>query len=323
MNITVLGAGAWGTSIAQLLATNGHDVTLWCFEQEVVDSISKNSINKKYLDRVELNKNITPVSDLNQAINSSGIIFLAVPVLFIRNILKQAKSHINKDQKIVILSKGIEDKTLLLLSEVIKDILGFEPKTAVLSGPNFAAQVANKDYSETVIASQDKDLLQEIKKVCENSHFKTVLSDDIIGTQVCGAVKNVISILVGLLDGAGYKENTRAALCTRAFSELAQLVKFLGGKIETVYGPAGLGDTILSFIGEKSRNYEIGASIGSGKLLSELEKENKVLPEGINTLKSLNKLIKERELKLPLFTCLYEAVFLANDCNASNFKCFF
>jgi glycerol-3-phosphate dehydrogenase (NAD(P)+) len=313
--ITLLGAGAWGTSMANTLAQNGYNVTLWCFEQEVVDDIVANRLNKKYLPGIELDEKITATSSLHDALESGEIIFQAIPVPYLRDVLFEAKSLVKKDHKWVVLSKGVENKTLLLPSQIICDVFGYEPKIAVLSGPNFAIQLAEKKYTASVVASKDKKFSQEIKTICENKFFKIFESDDPLGVQAGAALKNVISMFLGILDGFACAENTKAYFLTCGFEEIVLLAKRYGGRQETVYGLSGLGDLVLGLLGKKNRNYRFGEMIGEGNSLAELSdmggsaSEMGVLPEGVGTVKSIYQLMKSENLELPVCLAAYQIIF--------------
>lgn len=309
--ITILGAGAWGTAIAALLAQNGHQIKLWCFEQDVADCILQNRINKTYLPEIKLSQDISATSNLKDALDGAEIIFEAIPVLFLRKVLTQAKEYVSKEQSWVCLSKGIESKTLFLPSQIIKDVFDFDVRVAVLSGPNFAQQLAKKEQTASVIASHDKDFAKLIAQLCDTTYFKPYISSDIIGTQVCGALKNVISLFLGIIEGSEYNENTRAFLFTRGFCEMMKITKHFGGDTKTVCGLSGFGDLLLGFLGEKNRNYELGILFGQEKVLPEgkVFPMGKVLPEGINTVKSIAQLIERDSLKLPICSATYEVIF--------------
>jgi glycerol-3-phosphate dehydrogenase (NAD(P)+) len=305
--ITVLGGGAWGTAIAQLLASNGNKVCLWCFEKEVIDSIAHHRANPCYLPGVTLDEKISPTSNIGDALEQADIVFVVIPVLFLREVLFRAKNSFNNKQIWVLLSKGIEDKTLLLPSQVLYEVMGCE-KMVVLSGPNFASQIAGREISGADIASNKIALAKKIASFCDNDYFVSNLSNDLIGTQVGGAIKNVLLIFLGILKGAGYKENTLAYFSKCALDELVSLIDILGGKKKTAYGLSGVGDIFLGLIGH-SRNFELGISIGQGSSLKDLSKSLSVLPEGVNTTKAIFHLCAEKKINLPLCCSTYRILF--------------
>ena len=307
--IAVLGAGAFGTSIANLIADNGYKVKLWCYEKEVLESIQTTQENTIYFSGIKLNPNIIPTNSLEDAVKSSQWIFEAIPVKFLRNILTQAKDYFVEDQIIVALSKGIEQETLFLPTQIIDAVLSNNIKKAVMAGPNFAKEIAQKDLSATTICSQDPKLTAQLSKILSNSYFKTEISHDLIGVQVGGAVKNVITLAAGIAKGFNSSFNTNAYLITKSLKEIETISEALGGNKKTIYGLAGLGDLILSATGNLSRNLRAGNLLGQGKTLKDLEKEFKTLPEGINTAKSVYKLIQKHKLELPICLGTYQVIF--------------
>jgi len=307
--ITVLGAGAFGTSVAQLLADNGYQVKLWSYESQVVQDITKSCENKKYLDGVKLSSNIKPTSDLREALEGSKFVFEAIPVKFLRNILNQIKDFLSHEQILVVLSKGIEQETLLLPTQIIDDIFGKKLQKTVMAGPNFAKKKKKKCCTATVVCSQEKNITQELQKILTNDYFKTYPSDDIVGVQVGGAIKNVICLTAGFVHGSCFSQNSLAFLLTLGLEEMAKLSVCLGGKKDTVYGLAGFGDLVLSATGSLSRNLNAGKLIGQGKKVQDLQKEFGTLPEGINTVTSIYNLIKKCNLDLPICIGTYEVVF--------------
>lgn len=307
--VCVLGGGSWGTAVATVLAANGYTVLLWCFEQNVVDEIVTFRINKKYLPGIELHENIQPTESLHDALTNTQIIFEAIPVLFLREVLKQVKHYVAKESAWVLLSKGIENQTLMFPSQVLEDVFGYTPLIAAVGGPNFADQVAYQKETATVVASRDQAFGKQVAQFLVNKKFKPYFSSDLIGVQVGGALKNVLAVLLGILKGAGYHTNLSACLFARGLAEIVSVAKTYGGRPETLYGLSGLGDMMLSASGEGGRNFKIGEMIGQGNTLADLETVMKVLPEGINTIKSLHKIIQKKDLRLPLCTAVYNIVF--------------
>lgn len=299
MIVTILGAGAWGTAVATILAVNGHTIKLWCFEQEVVDSIIKHRINKRYLPGIELDKKVKPTASIQEALTGTKIVFEAIPVLFLREVIEQVKPFVSKDQAWVSLSKGIEQKTLQLPVQIIREILGDSCKTAVLGGPNFAQEVAERRCSAATVACQDEKFAAQVGKLLSNDYFRTYTSSDEIGVGIGGALKNVLSVFLGIVLGAGYSRNTISFLFTRALDEMATITEAMGGRRETAYGLSGLGDLILSGMGEGGRNQSVGKMIGQGTPLNEISNMMPVLPEGINATRAVEQVIKKHSLDLP------------------------
>lgn len=308
--ITIIGAGAWGTAIALLLADNGHQVTLWAYEQEVARDIEKFHTNKKYFPNVSLPERIHATHDLKEALEHAEWVFEATPVKYLRTILMQIKDQVPSAvfAKWILLSKGIEQHTNLLPSQILEEVFS-KPSYAVLGGPTFAVEVAARMFTTATIASHHQTLAHDAASLLANGYFKPFISQDPIGVQIGGAIKNVIALAVGMAEGAGYGHNTRAYLITQGLTEMMMLAKFFGGKHETILGPAGLGDLILTCTGDLSKNLRLGKKIGGGMTLEQLLEEYTVQPEGMNTVQSLHEMIAQQHLVLPLCRGTYDCIF--------------
>lgn len=306
--ITILGDGAWGTAIATLLAHNGHDVNIWCYDPHVAYDITHCRFNMRYLPQSKLAHNITAIIDLGQALTASWIL-VAIPVKFLRSVLQQAKPYVHQEQKWVILSKGIETETCLLPSQIIDDVLGYAPEKAVLSGPSFAHDLAEKKITAVSLAATSDALAKEAVLLMSSYYCKLDICDDLIGVQTGGALKNVVALAIGMLDTQGYTDNTKACVITHALQEMAALTQALGGHRQTLYGLSGVGDLLLTCMGSLSKNLAIGKQLGSGKTLDTLVQQQITMPEGINTVVSVQQLIRKHTLKLPLFQGVYACIF--------------
>ncbi|MDR3550890.1 MAG: NAD(P)-dependent glycerol-3-phosphate dehydrogenase [Candidatus Babeliales bacterium] len=309
--VTVLGSGAWGTAVATLLAANGCMVKLWCYDASVAHEIATHGTNQQYLPGVTLNSRIQAVTDLEQALDQSTYIFEAIPVKHLRSILEQARSYYRPDQVWVVLSKGIEQHTLMLPTQIIDDVFGKgnKPSRAVFSGPSFAMDLASHQVTAVTIAATDCLVGNQLQTLLANGYFRPYISLDIIGAQVGGALKNSITLGIGILDGAGYTDNAKAFLLTRGLHEIAQVAVSLGGKQETIYGLSGMGDLILSSMGKLSKNLALGRRLGSGTIISQIEEQSSILPEGINTIQSVHELITSKKLDLPICLGIYQMIF--------------
>jgi len=308
--ITVLGAGAWGTAFAALLADNGHEVTLWSFEEDVARNILTTSINVRYLPDVKLSSLIHPTSDLKKAVKDADWIFEAVPVKFLRNTASQLKNYAPQQVTWVILSKGIEHGTLQLPSQILDDVFGRDIEKAVVGGPNFAKELARNAYTATTVASTNTRILCELIKMLENDYFIPYVSHDVMGVQLGGAVKNVIALAVGIARGSGQAENTIAYLITEGLDEIARIITHLGGTKETAYRHSGLGDLVLTCLGTLSKNVQVGQLLGQGKTLEQVSSERTtIMPEGINTVQSIFQLAQRENLNLPICQGTYEIIF--------------
>ena len=307
--VCILGEGAFGTAFATLLANNGIIVNLWCHEAEVTRTIQSNKINEKYFPNFVLSSNIRATADISEAVKDADFIFEAIPVKYLRSVIKLAKPFVKKEQIWITLSKGIEHDTLFFPTQIVDDVLEFTAKKAVISGPSFAKDLINQQLTVVNLATQDEQTFQSLSQVLQNNYFKTYFINDIIGIQVCGALKNVISLAIGMAEGAGYSDNTKGYLVTVGLNEMAQLTQFLGGKPETVYNFCGVGDLVISSFGNSGRNFLVGKAIGSGKKLQDILNETNLIPEGVNTAESVYQLIKQKNLDLPLCNGVYQVIF--------------
>lgn len=307
----MLGGGAWGTAVAKVLAENGYEVNLWCREPEVVHEISKHHINAQFLPGVKLSENIKPTTSLAGAVRGCDIIFEAVPVRFLRSIVSQIKADVKPDSVWVTLSKGIEQGTLLLPTMIIEDIFDSNSavKTVVLSGPSFAKELVECQFTAVTLASKHAHDLKLVRGMLNNSYFHAVLFDDPIGVQVGGALKNVCALATGIIQGNGGKSNTAAYVLTRGLKELCILSEHLGGKQEALYELAGVGDLILTCTGTLSKNLKAGRLLAQHRNIEALKDHFAAIPEGVNTVESIYQLIKRDGLSLPLFEAVYEYIF--------------
>ena len=311
-SICMLGEGAWGTSMSLLLAHNGHRVNLWCYHEEVAREIQKTRFNQRYLPGIKIDDHIYPMTDIKKAISGATVIFEAIPTEFLRSVVERVMPYYDPEkQSWVVLSKGIEDKTLLLPGQIIQQLFGPESdvKITVVTGPSFAQDVARQKMTAVVVAADDCTRAKAINELLANHYFKTYLSMDIIGTQAAAAFKNVIAVGVGLVSGAGGSDNTRAYIITRGLQEMALFVQALGGKPQTVSGLAGVGDLILTCMGGLSRNIALGEHFARGASLREIEEQLGALPEGINTLKSVYEIMQRDNFQLPVCAGIFDIIF--------------
>ncbi len=307
--IVVLGDGAWGTAIATVLAQNNHQVTLWCHNKEVAQQIENKRCNERYLPSATLSEKIMPEIELSQTLNQADIIFQAIPVKFLRSTLERVRHYADAKQIWVSLSKGIENETLLLPTQIITDVFDCEPQLVALAGPSFAKEVAEKQITAVVAASEHKGAAELIQELMATDYFCCYTSDDIVGVQLAAALKNVVTLVIGILSGAGYGDNTRAFIFTQAIGEIAQLLKAMGGQQKTMYGLAGIGDLVLTSMGSLSKNLQVGKRLGSGQNLEEILQETGFIPEGINTVASVAQLIKKHNLNVPICSGVYKIIF--------------
>ncbi len=308
--ITIFGAGAWGTAVAQLLASNGHQVTLWTRELATAVEINTLHTNKKYVPTALLHTQITATTDIEQALDSPDWLVEALPVAHLRAILTAIFQHsVGQDIPWLMLSKGIEQKTNLLPSALLDDVCGFSVPKVIVAGPTFAKELIVGAFTATMLASDSALLLQEAQLLLQSAYFKTYLTSDVIGVQVGGAVKNVIALAAGFAHGIGGGENMHAYLLTQGFAELAQVIEIYGGRSATSTSLAGLGDLVLTASSSISKNFRAGVLLSKGATLETLQQEIACLPEGINTVQSLHALSIQRGVTLPLCSLVYDCIF--------------
>lgn len=306
MKITILGAGAFGLALASIFKENKNSVTVWSrFEEEVI-LLRKNNTNEK-IKNIKLPEDIKYTSDLNLAIENSEIVVIAIPAQFVDNLVKQLKPIIKK-QYILIASKGIENDTFSFLEEVVRRGINTR-KIAVISGPTFAVDIANKYPVGFTLASRSWMTRELIKKTLVNSHVKVRASRDVVGVEVCGSIKNVISIAAGMIEGMNYPESTKAMFITESLHDLKNLIKALGGNKKTILTFAGFGDLLMTATSTKSRNFTFGKMLGENKSKEEIEKYRKETTiEGLYTLESIYKLIKKKKVYMPIIYLIKDIV---------------
>ena len=307
--VGILGEGAWGTAIATVLARNGYIVKLWCYHASVAEQITKTGINEQFLPGIKLSKSIIPVTRIEDVVCGSELIFEAIPVKYLRDVITKARNCFTDAQTWIVLSKGIENKTLLLPSQIIDDVFQKKVKQAIVAGPSFAMDVAKEQITAVALASSDCAIAQHIQSVLANNYFRPYITTDTIGVQIGAALKNVITLAIGMLDGAGYTDNTKAFIFTRGLHEISTLIPVLGGKQETAYGLSGIGDVVLSAFGKLSKNLEVGKRLGHREKLDTILQETGYIPEGINTVQSLHELLQIKMLDLPICQGVYEIIF--------------
>lgn len=305
LRIGVLGAGAWGTAVAHHIAKNGHPVLMWANELAVVDSVNKNQSNS-FLAGVVLDQKIQATHDLGEFFKNVDIVFEAVPVRYLENVLSQASSFMTSSHQWVVMSKGIHQG--LLVDEILNNVPAVSTKRAVLAGPNFAREVAAGFYTETLVAGSDHAFLKDLAHIFTSDHFKVHTSNDYYGVLASGAYKNVVALGVGIARGAGFHENACAALITQGLVEVANLVTFYEGEAATVYSLAGLGDLVLTCGSMQSRNVSFGFKIGQGETVESLVKKGIERSEGVATAESLRD-ARFAHLTLPLSRRISDILF--------------
>lgn len=307
--VCVLGSGSFGTSLATLLTYQKCEVSLWCFEDDVVDDIISTRMNKNYLPAIHLDSAIKPTSSIFEAVEGCEVVFVAVPVRHIRLTLAPLAGKSSLPSHWISLSKGIEQKTHLLPTEIIEDVLGSSFTFSALSGPTFARELALHAPSAAMLASTDKNKAHDIISLLSNSYFHLFYSDDVKGVQLCGALKNILALLMGVAQGEDCSFNTTALFFTQGIKEISLVIETLGGNKETALSLAGIGDAVLTAFGTLGRNQKAGMMIGEGSTLAEVIDLLGHEPEGINTVRSVYEIIKKKEITVPVLEGAYEIIF--------------
>lgn len=298
--IGVIGAGAWGTALAQSFASNGKDVTLWARDASLADDINLAHQNRKYLPGIQLHPNISATTDL-VAICACDILLPVVPAQHLRSVLQIAAPHIKINKPLIICAKGVEMETGKLMSDIASDLIPMA-MIGVLSGPNFAHEVARGLPAAATLASIYNTKIIPVRDELASHNFRLYATNDVIGTEIGGAVKNVIAIICGIIAGKNLGENTRAAVVTRGLHEMAKLAEAMGGKRETLMGLSGIGDLLLTCSSMQSRNFSLGHALGEGKSLSSILGSRHGVTEGVPTAEAVVKLAKQYNVDMPLVT---------------------
>ena len=281
--IGIICAGCWGTSLAQAVAHSGGEVLLYTHEKDVISTIKKEGMNKKYLPHIQLHPNITPTHNLKALLKECKTLILAAPTMAISNILAPVKKYVTPEHTWIIASKGIEAETGALPSQIVCRTLGFDAPLAILSGPVIAEELAQQQPCALTLHSDDPEVLGRLENFLQTPYTRIYFGDDPIGAQYCGALRNVIAIAVGMSDGLGLGESARAALITRGIAEVERYTVAHGGKSETVRGISGAGDIILASTSTHSRHYRFGSLIGQGMPVEEAYTIENSFIEGTQT----------------------------------------
>lgn len=315
MKITVLGAGGWGTTLAVLLFNNRHDITLWEYKKDYVDVLNLKRENPLYLPGIKIPSEIKITHDLEESAFKKDVIVLAVPSQFLRGVIKDIMYSNIKDSILVSVAKGIEIKSLMTMSQMLKEVFPSidEGQIGALSGPSHAEEVSRKIPTAVVAASKNHDTSKAIQSAFMTSYFRVYSSTDILGVELGGAFKNVIAIGAGIIDGAKFGDNTKAAIMTRGVAEIARLGTALGASAETFSGLSGMGDLIVTCMSRHSRNRYVGEQVGAGKKLKEVLASMDMVAEGVETSRSASQLSKKLNVETPITNEVYKILFEDKD----------
>ncbi len=309
-NISVIGDGGWGTTLALYLVRRDYPVKLWGPFPEYVETVTRTRYNSKFLPGVQLPKELCITSDLQEALDSCDLIVFAAPSKYTPSILKRIKkTKINLSKKIFLsVTKGIDTTKLLRISEIIQKELGNIP-LAVLSGPTIASEVAKGIPSTAVVASKKISIAKAVQAIFNSETFRIYTNTDVVGVEMGGSIKNIIAVACGVCDGLGLGTNTKAALLTRGLAEMARLGKALGGREKTFAGLTGLGDLVTTCFSPKSRNRSVGEKLGRGSPIKAIMSSMEMVAEGVETVKAAYKLSRKYHIAMPITTEVYKIIY--------------
>jgi len=310
-SIAVIGAGSWGTALANLVAEQGIGVELWSYEPEIAEQINGGRENSVYLPGATLSEHIAASSDIERVICGKDIIFIVVPSHVYRSVAKSFNTLVDDNVILVSATKGIENETCCLMSDIIAELFppAISGRSCFLSGPSFAREVALRLPTAVTVASKDQTACETIQKLVSCSYFRAYTSDDVIGVELGGAVKNVIAIAAGASDGLKLGDNARAGLITRGLAEMARLGIAMGANPLTFSGLAGMGDLVLTCAGDLSRNRTFGYRIAKGETMKQIVSDMVMVAEGVKTSKSVSELSKRQKVELPICQAVYSILY--------------
>jgi glycerol-3-phosphate dehydrogenase (NAD(P)+) len=310
MKVTVLGAGSWGTTLALVLNENNHDVTCWSFDEQDIKQILNTRENKKFLPGIPIPESIQVTSDLMHSIQDTEAIVVVVPSHAVRSVISSIREAVADSTIWITAAKGIENKTYFRMSQLIAEISqSGSDRIAVLSGPSHAEEVSRKIPTAIVSASESGDTAQMVQDLFMRPYFRVYANTDVAGVELGGALKNIIAVAAGICDGAGFGDNTKAALMTRGLVEMNRLGLKLGANPDTFAGLSGMGDLVVTCMSQHSRNRFVGEQIGKGKTLKQVLDEMVMVAEGVKTTESVHGLTKSLKVEMPIADEVFKTLF--------------
>ena len=314
MKIGLFGCGAYGIAISSILSENKCDITMWTKFEEEKEKLEKTRVNERLMPNYKIPEDVKFTTSVKECIKDKDLLIVAIPAAFVDDLAKAMKPYI-KDNHILIATKGIEQDTCLFIDDVVQKYIKTK-NIAAISGPSFAVDIANHVPIGLTLATKNKKTAALIHQGLENKTLKLRDTDDLVGTEICGSIKNVIAIAAGMIDGMGLPESTQAMLITESLHDIKELIKALGGDGKTILSFAGFGDLLLTCTSTKSRNFSFGRLIGSGTSKDEIDNYiNNTTIEGLYTLKSIHKLIKNKKVDIPIIDLIHDIVFYDKDPN--------
>jgi len=311
LKVGVIGAGAWGTALGNLLAEKGYEVDLWAFEEEVCEDILRDRENKVFLPGIHLSQNLTPSNDLDKVAAAKDMLVLVMPSHVFRSVAAELVHHPTERTILISASKGIENETHLTMSGILQQLLPprLHGQITALSGPSFAQEVAKKIPTAVTAATRSPDAGAQVQAAFAAPYFRVYTSYDVIGVELGGAAKNVMAIAAGMSDGLGLGTNTRAALITRGITEIQRLGIRLGANPKTFMGLAGIGDLVLTCTGQLSRNWTVGHKLGQGMKIEAILSETRTVAEGVKTTRSVYNMSRKLEVEMPIAEQVYRILY--------------
>lgn len=306
--VAILGGGSFGTVIANMVAENGFDVNLWLRDETLAEHINLAHENTRYLPEYKLSSRLFASTSIEEVVKGADIVFVSIPSQSFRQVVRQARQWLKPEQMLVSTTKGIEAQTFSLMSEILKEELPLSP-VGVLSGPNLAKEVASRQLTATVIASDSSELRNAVQEILHSSYFRVYASSDSYGVELGGTLKNIYAIAAGLSAALGMGENTKSMLMTRSLAEMSRFAVCMGANPMTFIGLAGVGDLIVTCMSPLSRNYRVGYALGEGKTLEQAVASLGQVAEGVSTIKHVKEKAAEMNVYMPLVSGLYEVVF--------------
>ncbi len=310
MKVTVIGCGAWGTTLGKILAENGHDVFIWSHDQAISRDINEEYENKKLLPGIVLPENLRAVNTFSEALSGSSLVVLVTASAFFKETLLKIKDFLTPEMLLVSATKGLHEGDDRRMSELIFEVLpDFRSRTAVLSGPNISKEIALGKPAVTVIASENKETAKTIQQLFNRDYFRVYTNNDVVGTEFGGTLKNVIAIVAGIIDGLKLGDNAKSALMVRGILEMSRLAVKLGAQQQTLFGLSGMGDLITTCSSELSRNHYVGEQLAAGKSLKEILGGMTAVAEGVATTRAAYELAQKNKIEMPVTEQLYKLLY--------------
>ena len=309
VKISVIGSGSWGTAFSQHLGALGHEITMWAHGSATAEGINRDHRNPRYLMDCRLPDTVRATTSMSESIGGAQAVVFVTPSNVLRSTAREASPHLSADTPVIVLSKGIEQGTCALMLDVVAQEIGAQDRVACLSGPNLAGEIAKGLPAAAVIAARDPSLAARFQGMIHADLFRTYVSDDVIGVEVCGAAKNVVAIACGVAHGMGFGDNTAAMLMTRGLAEMSRLVEALGGNPITCMGLAGMGDLVATCTSPRSRNFSFGESFAHGESIDAYRARTHMVVEGYYACDSIRQLMAREGVEAPLTRAVYDLLY--------------